>query len=466
MPVRLTILRRSTRSRARLGNVATPHGSFDTPAFMPVGTRATVKGILPGLVRATGAQVVLANTYHLLLRPGHDLIARRGGLHRFMAWNAPILTDSGGYQAYSMAPFNKVTDEGVTFKSIVDGATVDLTPERATHVQNALGADIIMAFDDCPPAAEPSTDREGGSAPDDPRLLRAIRRDSAASSRAGSAKYDHAERLRIANERTVRWLERCKAAHQRPHDQALFGIVQGGIDLDARGWSAERICNIDLPGYAIGGVAVGEGPEDIARVVRHTAPLLPDHKPRYLMGVGYERDLLNAVLAGVDMFDCVLPTRNGRNANAFTRTGQVRLRNAKFAEDDGPIQTGCDCIACAPADCAVSGMWAAALPRIGENPAQPGGVSANPAGDTTFTRAYIRHLFLAGEMLGPILVTLHNLRHFQRFMADIRATIVTDDWDGLVRRWPVASQGWLGGSGGEVDTGDLRGGAGRDHAVL
>ena len=441
MPVSLSVLHRSARTRARRGRVTTPHGTFDTPAFMPVGTRGTVKGILPGLVAATGAQIVLANTYHLLLRPGHELVARRGGLHRFIAWNAPILTDSGGYQAYSMADSNKITDDGVTFKSIVDGSLIDLTPERATHVQNALGADVIMAFDDCPPAADTACVAAADAPDADPRLTRAIRRDTLASSRRA---FDHAERLRIANERTVRWLERCKAAHQRPGDQALFGIVQGGIDLDARSWSAERICNIELPGNAIGGVAVGESPDDIARVVRHTAPLLPDAKPRYLMGVGYERDLLNAVLAGVDMFDCVLPTRNGRNANAFTATGQIRLRNAKFAEDDQPIEPGCDCPACAPATYGVSAGWGNSSPVPGNATTGAGGALPRPVGDSTFTRAYIRHLFLAGEMLGPILVTLHNLRHFQRFMADVRATIVTDDWEGLVQRWPVAAPGWSG----------------------
>lgn len=442
--LQFSISARSASTRARRGVVRTPHGSFDTPAFMPVGTRGSVKGVLPGLVRATGAQVVLANTYHLLLRPGPDVVARRGGLHRFIGWAAPILTDSGGYQAYSMADSNTVSDDGVRFKSIVDGSTIDLSPERATHVQNALGADIIMAFDDCPPARPLGEGEAGG----DPRLVRATNRDA----RRGRT-YDHGARLREANERTVRWLERCRAAHQRPHDQALFGIVQGGVDLEQRTWSAQRVCAIDLPGYAIGGVAVGESPEDIARVVRHTAPLLPESRPRYLMGVGYKRDLLNAVLAGVDMFDCVLPTRNGRNANAFTRTGQIRLRNAQFAEDDRPIEEGCDCPACSPmgyplimADeidsksCRDMGL-ASVQPGErgdGERPPRARGVPV-PMGDTPFTRAYIRHLFLAGEMLGPILVTLHNLRHFQRFMAEVRATIATDDWEGLIRRWPVAS---------------------------
>ncbi|CAN5746265.1 tRNA guanosine(34) transglycosylase Tgt [soil metagenome] len=425
MPVTLRISDRSRVSRARRGVVETPHGAFETPAFMPVGTRGTVKGVLPELLAATGAQICLANTYHLLLRPGSARVARLGGLHAMMRWDRPILTDSGGYQAFSMADVNTIDDEGVTFKSIVDGATVHLSPERAIQVQNELGADIIMAFDDCPPSApgeveEPrgngsdvgagavrvSGSYEPGSNREDPRLARALARDTRAQKKRGGA-FDHAARLRTANERTVRWLERCKAAHARPGEQALFGIIQGGVDLEQRTWSAERITNIDLPGYAIGGVAVGEKFDDILRVVAHTAPLMPEGKPRYLMGVGYERDLLAAVLSGVDMFDCVLPTRNGRNASAFTSAGSIRLRNAKFADDTGVIESGCDCHACG------------------------GG----------FSRGYIRHLFMVEEMLGPILVSLHNLRHFQRFMADVRGTIATDDWERLALRWPVAREG-------------------------
>ena len=412
-PIRFDILHRDPSSNARVGRVTTPHGAFDTPAFMPVGTRASVKGVLPQHVADSGAQILLNNTYHLLLRPGPDLVARRGGVHAFMGWPRPILTDSGGYQAYSLADTNQVDDDGVTFKSIVDGSDVRLTPERAIQVQNALGADIIMAFDDCPPSIDP-----GVQPPEQERLARAAARDRASPTGKRSRTYDHGARLDIANERTVRWLERCKRAHARS-DQALFGIVQGGTDLARRSWSAERICAIDLPGYAIGGVAVGESGDQIARVVAHTAPLLPDPKPRYLMGVGYERDILAAVRAGIDMFDCVLPTRNGRNANAFTRSGQVRLRNQRFAEDDSPIEPGCDCYACAPA------LHGWPLP-----------------GSTTggcFTRAYIRHLFMAGEMLGPTLVSIHNLRHFQRFMADIRAVAPTGAWHDLLVRWPVAA---------------------------
>ena len=398
--LRFEVLARSRTTHARLGRVTTPHGSFDTPAFMPVGTRATVKGLLPDSVARCGAQVVLANTYHLLLRPGPEVVADLGGLHRFMNWPGPILTDSGGYQAYSMADRNAVDDDGVTFKSQIDGSDIRLTPEEAIRVQNQLGADIIMAFDDCPPSVDPDAAPVNQS-----RLRLAAARDTRAK---GS--YDHAARLRIANERTVRWLERCRAAHARPHDQALFGIVQGGTDPAERAWSASRIAAIDLPGYAIGGVAVGEQSDQIAAVVRHTAPLLPESKPRYLMGVGYERDILAAVLAGVDMFDCVLPTRNGRNANAFTRSGQIRLRNSGFARDPRPIEEGCDCPACDPA----RHGWATG----------------------PFSRGYIRHLFMAGEMLGPILVSMHNVRCFQALMLDIRASIRQDDWSGLALRWP------------------------------
>lgn len=393
-------------TRARVGRVTTPHGFFDTPAFMPVGTRGSVKGLLPADIHRTGSQIVLNNTYHLMLRPGSGLIRSLGGVHRFMNWDGPILTDSGGYQAYSMSDTNSVDDDGVTFKSIVDGSPVRLTPERATQVQNDLGADIIMAFDDCPPAADPGDAESEKSGRKDPRLSRAVGRDS------GRAGYDHVRRLDVANERTVRWLERCLAAHGRRHDQALFGIIQGGTDLARRAWSRERVCSVDLPGYAIGGVAVGEAFEQIAEVVEFTAPGMPEGKPRYLMGVGYERDLLAAVRAGVDMFDCVLPTRNGRNANAFTPTGQVRLRNACHADDPRPIQEGCDCPAC------------------GVGP-----------GSGVFSRAYLRHLFACGEMLGPILVSLHNVRHFQRFMADVRSVIVSGDWTGLAKRWPVATEG-------------------------
>ncbi len=398
----------STSGHARAGRVYTLHGSFATPAFMPVGTRASVKGILPHHVRQGGAEILLNNTYHLMLRPGSALIREMGGVHRFMNWDGPILTDSGGYQAYSMADINAIDEDGVSFRSILDGSMVRLNPEIAMRVQNELGPDIMMAFDDCPPSVDPD------SVVGNPTRLAIA---AARGMKKHKADYDHQARLTIANERTVRWLERCKQAHARASEQSLFGIIQGGADLAMRDWSIERICNIDLPGYAIGGVAVGESPEDIARIVRHTAPKMPAEKPRYLMGVGYERDITMAVLAGVDMFDCVLPTRNGRNANAFTcepgRNGQLRLRNAQFARDPLPIEPGCDCQACDPG----SHGW------------------STPDGQA-FSRGYLRHLFQAGEMLGPILVTLHNLRFFQRLTGDLREAILSDDWDAFVSKRP------------------------------
>ncbi|MFI4916304.1 MAG: tRNA guanosine(34) transglycosylase Tgt [Phycisphaerales bacterium JB060] len=395
----------STDSRStsgRVGRVSTPHGVFDTPAFMTVGTRATVRGVTNEQLRQVGAQVVLNNAYHLWLRPGPELIDRFGGAHRFMGWDGPILTDSGGYQAYSMADTNAIDEDGVTFRSIIDGRKLRMTPEASMDIQNKIGADIIMAFDDCPPAVDLG---EGPISQTRLKLQAAHDRDRTKHG------YDHDTRLKLANERTIRWLERCKRAHAKPETQALFGIVQGGTDEETRRWSAERVTNVDLPGYAIGGVSVGETSEDIARIVRFTAPLLPQAKPRYLMGVGYPRDIVAAVCAGVDMFDCVLPGRNGRNANAFVSEGQIRLRNARFAEDAEPLEPGCDCPACQP-------------------------TAGRPA-----SRAYIRHLFMSQEMLGPILVSLHNLRFYQRLMLDLRSTIASDDWGGFSARWPAAASG-------------------------
>ncbi len=385
--VSFELLARSKSTRARRGRVSTPHGAFDTPAFMPVATAATMKGLTPDQIESTGAQIILNNAYHLMLRPGAERVAHFGGSHSFMRWPKPILTDSGGFQAWSMTEGTKLTEEGVEFRSFVDGSRVMLSPERSIAVQNQIGADIIMAFDDCPPARRPD------EAIADPQLSRKRR----------SNPEDHARRLTEAIDRTARWLERCIAAHARPGEQGLFGIVQGGTDLELRRRSVEQICSFDLPGFAIGGVAVGESPDEIHRTVDAVAPMLPDAKPRYLMGVGYERDIVAAVKAGVDMFDCVLPTRNGRKGYAFTSTGALRIRNACHTLDPGPIDPVCDCLACA------------------------GG----------FGRGYIRHLFMADEMLGPTLLSVHNLRHFQRLMVDIRATIGDDDWSGLESRWPV-----------------------------
>ena len=329
-----------------------------------------------------GAEIILNNAYHLMIRPGDDRVAAMGGTHEFMRWSGPVLTDSGGYQAFSMADINSVDEDGVTFANFVNGSKVHLSPERSIQVQERIGADIIMAFDDCPPSREDECIN-----PDKRVKLKGM---------------THAERLLQANERTVRWLERCITAHQRD-DQALFGIVQGGTDLDLRTRSVEQICSFDLPGFAIGGVAVGESPEQIEQVVRHTAALMPEEKPRYLMGVGFERDIVRAVAAGVDMFDCVLPTRNGRKAYAFTRNGPLRLKNARFKDDPGPIDPACGCPVCA------------------------GG----------YSRAYLRHLFMADEWLGQTLTSLHNLSHYQALLLDIRRAIRDDDWSSLVGGWPV-----------------------------
>jgi queuine tRNA-ribosyltransferase len=428
--LRFDITHQDTSSRARVGRVTTPHGWFDTPAFMPVGTQGTIKGILPELVAQTGAQIVLGNTYHLMLRPGSDLVQRMGGLQHWTRWGRPMLTDSGGFQVFSLADISKINDDGVTFKSHLDGALHELTPERSMQVQNELGADIIMAFDDCPPAQEMNEHQAArakgfDSSPDSPPT-------TSARPRVDPTQY--AQRVRLANERTLRWLDRCVAAHQRPEAQALFGIVQGGTDLDQRAWCAQRVCAHDLPGYAIGGVAVGEPPDVIRQVVEHTAARLPADRPRYLMGVGYERDLVAAVRAGVDMFDCVLPTRNGRNANAFTRAGQVRLRNATFRDDPRPIEEGCDCPACGGVSEGVSGIGSGKAGRSIGHTTSPMPDAASPG----FSRSYLRHLFQAGEILGPVLVSLHNLRHFQRLMLDIRLAIHHNDWSALARHWPVA----------------------------
>ena len=375
-PLRYDLLKADADTGARLGRVTTRHGVFDTPAFMPVGTQGTIKGILPDHVAATGSQIILGNTYHLMLRPGEKVVAALGDLHRFMAWPGPILTDSGGFQVFSLSDINRVTDEGVTFKSHIDGSVVHLTPARSIAVQNDLGADIIMAFDECPPADAPP------------------------------------EYQRRAVDRTLRWAELCLAAHARKGDQSLFGIVQGGTDLALRDECARGLMAMDFPGYAVGGLAVGEGFEATKAVLASVTPTLPGHKPRYLMGVGFPRDIVMAVAAGVDMFDCVLPTRNGRNAYAFTAAGALRLRNSRFAADGGPIEDGCDCYAC-----------------------------------RTFTRGAIRHYFFASEMLGPILVSLHNIRFFQRLMADIRRAIGEGTFDQWRRTDPRAALGPSSGGG-------------------
>ncbi len=353
------VLSTDCRSAARRGLLTTTHGKVETPVFIPVGTTGAVKGITPQQLKETGSVVVLANTYHLLLRPGVETVEKLGGLHKLMAWNNPILTDSGGYQIFSLSPLTKIDDDGVEFASHIDGATIYLNAEIATEIQNRLGADIIMCFDQCTPF--PYSDSQ----------------------------------LKKAVERTINWAKRAKQAHANP-DQLLFGIVQGGIDLPIRKHCACELVKLDFDGYAIGGLSVGEGQENMMRTVSHTTRILPQDKPRYLMGVGTPADIIAAVKAGVDMFDCVLPTRNGRNAFAFTENGPMRLRNSTHINDPKPIETGCDCYCC-----------------------------------KNFSRAALRHFFNVGEMLGSILVSLHNLRFYQRLMAKMRQTLKENkfaDW--------------------------------------
>ncbi len=338
--------------RARRGRLTTAHGAVDTPAFMPVGTAATVKGLLPGQVAATGSQILLANTYHLMLRPGAERIAALGGLHRFMNWPGPILTDSGGYQVMSLADLRQISEDGVTFKSHIDGARHELTPERAVEIQDLLDADVAMVLDECTPFP--------------------VAEEVAAQSMA----------------RTMRWAERCKSAFRARPGYGLFGIVQGSVVPDLRLASVEALTGIGFDGYAIGGLAVGEGQATMLEMTALSAEALPADKPRYLMGVGKPADLVAAVRRGVDMFDCVLPTRSGRTGQAFTRRGALNLRNARHVADPRPIDPECACPTCA-----------------------------------AFSRAYLTHLFRCEEMLGPVLLSTHNLHYYQTLMAELRSAI-------------------------------------------
>ncbi|PSB65196.1 tRNA guanosine(34) transglycosylase Tgt, partial [filamentous cyanobacterium CCP1] len=300
---------RCSHTHARAGTFSTPHGIVETPRFMPVGTLANVKTVTPAQLKDTGAQMILANTYHLHLQPGEEIVAKAGGLHQFMNWQGPILTDSGGFQVFSLSEIRSISEEGVTFRSPRDGQMIHLTPEKSVQIQNALGADVIMAFDECPPYP---ADRDF---------------------------------IIESTQRTYRWLKRCMEAHHRP-DQALFGIVQGGVYPDLRQEAAKQLVGLDLPGYAIGGVSVGEPPELIANIVHATAPLLPQNKPRYLMGVGTHREMVQAIAAGVDLFDCVIPTRLARHGNALVKGVRWNLKNARFREDFTPLDADCSCYTC------------------------------------------------------------------------------------------------------------------------
>ena len=356
----------ASEGRARAGLFHTPHGDLQTPVFAPVGTQATVKTLTPVHLQELGASLVLANTYHLYLRPGDELVAALGGLHTFMQWPRPMLTDSGGFQVFSLAQMRKIDDDGVTFKSHIDGSTHRFTPEKSIAIQENLGADIIMAFDEC-------------SDPND---------------RAYS---------KIAMERTHRWAERSLDAKTRA-DQALFGIVQGGVDPELRAVSAAFIASLPFPGIAIGGLSVGESKDEMHAMLDVVTPLLPENKPRYLMGVGTPEDLINGVLRGIDIFDCVLPTRLARHHAAFSPDGRLNMMNANFARDPRPIDETCDCYTC-----------------------------------RTFSRAYLRHLIMAKELLAGTLLSIHNLRALVQLMNEIRGMIVAGNFEenapGLLEKW-------------------------------
>lgn len=358
MPFEFTVHRQDPATRARLGLMRTAHGPVETPVFAPVGTQATVKTLTPRQIEETGATLILANTYHLYLRPGAETVARLGGLHSFMRWNHPILTDSGGFQVFSLQNLRRVSDEGVLFRSHIDGSEHFLTPEGATEAQELLGADIIMAFDEC------------------------------------SAPLDRAQ-AEQAMRRTHQWAERCLAAHRR-RDQALFGIVQGGGYADLREESAYVLSEMAFPGYAIGGLSVGEPKEVMWAMVDVTVPCLPSSRPRYLMGVGAPEDLFEGVSRGIDIFDSVLPTRLARNGAVFTRTGRINLRNAQYAEDPAPIDEHCCCYTC-----------------------------------QQFSRAYLRHLLRAGEVLGLVLNSIHNVSFLIGLMREIRTAIAEDRFAAL-----------------------------------
>ena len=355
MPISYELIKECKQSGARLGILHTPHGEVETPIFMPVGTKATVKTMTPEELKEIETQIILSNTLHLYLRPGHEIIEKAGGLHKFMHWDGPILTDSGGFQVFSLDDLRDISEEGVEFRSFIDGSKHFFTPEKSIEVQNALGADIIMAFDECPPYPAEK------------------------------------EYVRKSLEMTTRWAKRCKDAHKNPETQGLFGIVQGGMFRDLREQSAKELIALDFPGYAIGGLSVGEPKDLMIEVLEYTAPMLPKDKPRYLMGIGTPDYIFQAAINGIDMFDCVYPTRIARNGTAMTSRGRINLKNAQFKEDFKPIDEECDCYAC-----------------------------------KHYTRAYVRHLVKENEILASRLVTIHNLNFLLRLTENIREAIKED----------------------------------------
>jgi queuine tRNA-ribosyltransferase len=357
LPIKYNLIK--TEGKVRAGVIETPHGTIETPVFMPVGTQATVKTMTPEEVVKLGAEIILGNTYHLYLRPGDNLINRFGGLHKFMNWKGPILTDSGGFQVFSLGDLRKIKEEGVYFRSHIDGSKHFISPEKSIEIQNNLGSDIMMVFDECP---------------------------------HGLSNRDY---IIDSIERTTRWAKRCIEANKNPSTQGLFAIVQGGIYEDMRDKSLNELMEMDkdFSGYAIGGLAVGEPREDMYRILDYITPKLPENKPRYLMGVGEPLDMLEAVASGVDMMDCVQPSRIGRHGTVFTKYGRLVIKNAKYAEDDRPLDEGCQCYAC-----------------------------------RNYTRAYIRHLFKAGEILGQRLATIHNLYFLVNMMKDARKSILEENF--------------------------------------
>lgn len=346
----------ATSGQARAATLQTAHGEIQTPVFMPVGTKATVKSMTPHDLKDIGSQIILGNTYHLHLRPGEKIIAQMGGLHKFMNWDRPILTDSGGFQVFSLSKLRKITDEGVEFRSHLDGSKLFISPEKSMEIQMDLGSDIIMAFDECPPY--PCTKEE----------------------------------LYKAMDRTIKWLKRCKE-HMTRTESLLFGIAQGGLDFEARKVAIEQVSELDLPGYALGGFSVGEPMPLMHELLPQVAPLMPANKPRYLMGVGKPEDLLIAINSGIDMFDCVMPTRVARNGMLFTSSGAINIKRKEYQLDERPVDEECGCYTC-----------------------------------TNFTRSYLRHLFSAGELLSFRLNTLHNLYFYHDLMKKARAAIIEDRW--------------------------------------
>lgn len=356
MSFKFELIKEEKHTGARIGKLHTPHGVINTPIFMPVGTKATVKAMTPEELKEVGSEIILGNAYHLNLRPGSELVEKAGGLHKFMNWDKPILTDSGGFQVFSLGEFRKITEEGVSFQSHIDGKKLFISPEESIRIQNNLGADIIMAFDECPPIP---------------------------------AGYEYVKK---SLERTTRWAKRCKEAHLNTDKQALFGIVQGGLYKDLREQSAKELIEIGFPGYGIGGLSVGETKEQMYETLEYTVPFLPKDKPRYLMGVGSPDALIEGVIRGVDMFDCVLPTRIARNGTAMTSVGQISIKNAKYFEDFSPLDENCNCYTC-----------------------------------KNYSKAYLRHLFKSNEILSARLLTYHNLYFLLNLMKDIRNSIMNDE---------------------------------------